>query len=230
MVSRTLAYVLGHKKFKLLASGRTDAKVSVNRGFIELFLDDEPLELQEFFPLFNANLPQDIRALSIKEVDKDFNIIDAPEEKEYVYLFSFGTKNHPFTAPFMTGIVSELNIASMKAGAKLFEGTHDFINYTYKPNSETKTVATIKRSEIIENEMFTANFFPERSYLLRVLGKGFKRHQVRLMMGALFDLGEGKFDIDFLKQTLKPGFHVKLERIAPASGLILNNVNLNSGE
>lgn len=228
MVSRTLSYVLRHKKFKLLASGRTDAKVSVNRGFIELFLDGEPLDVQEFFPDFNANLPPDIRALSIKEVDKNFNIIDAPEEKEYVYLFSFGTKNHPFSAPFMTGINAELDIEQMKIGAKLFEGTHDFVNYTYKPNPETKTIATIQLSEVIPNEMFTANFFPEQSYVFRVRGKGFKRHQVRLMMGALFDLGEGTIDLDFLKQTLQPGFHVKLERIAPASGLILNNVILKS--
>lgn len=226
MVSRTVSYVLGHKKFKLLASGRTDAKVSVNRGYVELFLDDDPLDLTEFLPLFNENLPQDVRALKIEEVDEDFNIIAAPKEKEYVYLFSFGTKNHPFSAPFLTGIFSELDIALMQKGAKLFEGTHDFINYTYKPNPETKTVVTVTGSEILGNDLFTANFFPEKSYLFKVRGKGFKRHQVRLMMGALFDLGEGSITLDQFKQTLQPGNLIKLERIAPASGLILNDVQL----
>ncbi|MEM7187062.1 MAG: tRNA pseudouridine(38-40) synthase TruA [Bacteroidota bacterium] len=226
MMSRTLAYVLGHKHFKLLASGRTDAKVSVNQGFVELFLDDEPLNLETFFPEFNANLPQDIRALRMKEVDKSFNIIEAPSEKEYLYLFSFGTKNHPFTAPFMTGIIAELDIAVMQQAAKLFEGTHDFINYTYKPNPETKTIATISKAEIAINDVYEANFFPEKSFVFRVCGKGFKRHQVRLMMGALFDLGEGKVDLNFIEDTLKPGHLVKLERIAPASGLQLNRVDI----
>ena len=101
MVERTLAYVLGHKKFKLLASGRTDAKVSVNNTFVELFIDDKPLEVDSFFKDFNVNLPQDIKALSIKETDANFNIIQHPKLKEYIYLFTYGEKMHPFCAPYM---------------------------------------------------------------------------------------------------------------------------------
>jgi len=226
MVSRTMSFVLGHKKFKLLASGRTDAKVSANKAYMELFLDGDPIVLDEFFPLLNENLPADIRALSIQEVDKKFNVIEAPKGKEYLYLFSFGSKNHPFAAPYMTGIPKDLDLDSMRQAARLFEGTHDFRNYAFRPNPETKTVGTIDTSEIIENTIYTANFFPEKSYVLRIQGKGFKRHQIRLMMGLLFDLGEGKIDLDFVKQTLEPGNSFKLERIAPASGLILNNVIL----
>ena len=226
MVSRTMSFVLGHKKFKLLASGRTDAKVSANKAYMELFLDGDPIVLEEFFPLLNDNLPADIRALSIQEVDKKFNVIEAPKGKEYLYLFSFGSKNHPFAAPYMTGVSKDLDLESMKQAARLFEGTHDFRNYAFRPNPETKTVGTIDISEIIENTIYTANFFPEKSYLLRIQGKGFKRHQIRLMMGILFDLGEGKIDLDFVKETLEPGKFFKLERIAPASGLILNNVIL----
>ena len=40
MVERTVAFVLGRKNFKLLASGRTDAKVSVNQTYVELFVDE----------------------------------------------------------------------------------------------------------------------------------------------------------------------------------------------
>lgn len=226
MVSRTVSYVLGHKKFKLLASGRTDAKVSAHKAYVELFLDGEPLILDEFFPLLNENLPADIRALGIQEVDKQFNVIEAPKGKEYLYLFSFGSKNHPFAAPYMTGIPKDLDLDSMKQAAQLFEGTHDFKNYAFRPNPETKTIGTIEASEIIKNTIYTANFFPKNSYVFRVKGKGFKRHQIRLMMGALFDLGEGKIDLDFIAQTLDPDKAFKLERIAPASGLILNNVIL----
>jgi len=43
MVERTITYVLDHKKFKILAMGRTDAKVSANQTYIELFVEDEPL-------------------------------------------------------------------------------------------------------------------------------------------------------------------------------------------
>jgi len=226
MMGRTLAFVLGHKKFKLLASGRTDAKVSANCAYVELFLDEEPLDLDSFLPIFNTNLPQDIKALEISEVDASFNIMEAPVLKEYIYLFSFGNKNHPFAAPYMTAITELLDLEAMIVAARMFEGAHDFKSYAYKPNPETKTEVTIEASEIILNQLFSASFFPEESYVFRVVGKGFKRHQIRLMMGALFDVGEGKFDLDFIAQTLDRTKKIKLERIAPASGLILQNVTL----
>jgi tRNA pseudouridine38-40 synthase len=226
MMKRTFAYVLQHKNFKLLASGRTDAKVSANALYVELFLNDNPLPEEDFLELLNANLPQDIRCLEITEVDKQFNVIDAPKEKEYLYLFSHGAKNHPFAAPYMVNIAQPLDIQKMQEAAKLFEGTHDFRTYTYKPNPETQTIGTIKISEIVRNTLYTANFFPEESFIFRVSGKGFKRHQIRLMMGTLFDLGLGKLDIDFIKQTLIPNNGLKLEHIAQASGLILHEVRL----
>jgi tRNA pseudouridine38-40 synthase len=46
------------------------------------------------------------------------------------------------------------------------------------------------------------------------------------MMGVLFDVGVGKFNIEFIKKTLVAGNTIKLEHIAPASGLILNDVQL----
>ncbi len=226
MISRTLAYVLDHKKFKILASGRTDAKVSANQAYFELFLDGDPLEIENFLPEFNKNLPPDIRAIAISEVTKDFNIIDAPIAKEYLYLFSFGSKQHPFAAPLIANCLEDLDIALMKEAAKLFEGTHDFRTYAYKPNPETQTIGTIDVSEISENNLYTANFFPSESYVFKVRGKGFKRHQIRLMMGALFDIGQGKMDMDLFRRTLDPTNEIKLEHIAQASGLLLNEVVL----
>ena len=226
MVSRTLQYVLGHTNFKLLASGRTDAKVSAHMQYVELFLDDEPLNLDEFLPIFNRNLPQDIKALSIREVGASFNIIDAPKEKQYLYLFAFGDKSHPFSAPFMYTVFEDLDLERMKTAAQLFKGTHDFKNYAYKPNPETKTVVTITESEIVENDIYQANFFPKTSYVFKVRGKGFKRHQIRLMMGALFDVGEGKLSLEDIENSLQVGAMVKLERIVPASGLLLQEVVL----
>lgn len=226
MVSRTLTYILDRKNFKLLASGRTDAKVSANMAYVELFLEEAPLELDDFLEQFNRNLPPDIRALEVSEVDEKFNIINAPKGKEYLYFFSFGSKAHPFSAPFLCNRFEDLDISGMKKVAKLYEGTHDFKSYTYKPTQGTQTIGTIDLCEIVENDIITANFFPKTSYVLRVRGKGFKRHQIRLMMGALFDLGAGKIDRSFIESTLDPNNDIKLEHVAQASGLILNEVTL----
>lgn len=227
MTERTISYVLEHKNFKVLAAGRTDAKVSANEAYIELFVDHNPLETISFFKLLNENLPQDIRALSIQETDEQFNIIQHPKIKEYIYLFTFGEKFHPFSAPFMYNVMEPLDISIMKVAAKLFEGRHNFRSYCHRPNENTILEGEILVCEIIINDLYTASFFPKESYMLRVKGEGFKRNQIRLMMGALLDLGKGKIDIDFIKDTLDSDKEeVVLEHIVPGSGLILNAVML----
>lgn len=226
MVKRTLRFVLDHPNFKLLAAGRTDARVSVNETFIELFLDDEALNLDTFLDEFNLNLPSDIRALSIEQTTADFNVIQHHKEKEYIYLFSHGEKFHPFCASLMVYMKTELDIELMQTAARLFEGTHDVWSYTYKPTATTDTMRTIKSCIIEENNLFTANFFPEKSFVFRVTGMGFKRHQVRLMMGALFDLGMHKMTLDQFKETLDGSNKIHLSHIAPASGLMLYKMKL----
>ncbi len=223
MVERTIRYVLGHDEFKILASGRTDAMVSANEAAIELFVW-EPLE-EDFLSTLNTNLPSDIRATKVQQVDEKFNVIQGSKLKEYIYLFSSGEKNHPFAAPFMVYVEQELNVEKMMEAAKCFQGAHNFQRFCYKPSPETIFERTIDLCEIVKNDLYTANFFPENSYLLRVQGKGFMRHQVRLMMGAIFAVGKEKLTIEQLKEALKGGDNQPVSYIAPASGLMLNKLS-----
>ncbi|MDO6759453.1 tRNA pseudouridine(38-40) synthase TruA [Tamlana sp. 2_MG-2023] len=225
MVDRTLNFILEGKKFKSLSSGRTDAMVSAESAAFELFVH-EPIEDQEaFLELFNYNLPQDIRALSMREVDEKFNIINNSKIKEYLYLFAFGEKCHPFCAPIMTTILDDLDIELMKEGAKLFQGEHYVKTYCYKPTDNGIYNREILTCEIVENTIYTANYFPKKTYLLRVKGKGFMRNQIRLMMGTLIDLGKGKLSLEDIRVSLLPDSTVKMNYIAPASGLILNKID-----
>ena len=93
MIDRTLKYVLKDRYFKTLAASRTDAKVSAQEAAFELFLRDHPLEdVDQFMVALYANLPQDIRALSIKQVSADINIIQDSKYKEYHYCSMHGNK------------------------------------------------------------------------------------------------------------------------------------------
>jgi tRNA pseudouridine38-40 synthase len=225
MIERTLKFILNNQSFKTLAAGRTDAMVSANETALELFLDDRPLDdLEEFLTLFNHNLPQDIRALTIKEVDKNFNIIKHSKVKEYLYFFAHGNKFHPFCAPIMTTILEELDIELMKKGAKLFQGKHNFKTYCYKPTNNGMYNREIINCELVENTVITASFFPKKTYLFRVKGRGFGRNQIRLMMGALIKLGRGEITLDYIRQSLTPDSTEVMDYIAPASGLILNKI------
>jgi len=226
LIKKTMKFVLPDRQTKILGSSRTDAMVSANEAAFELFLYDEPLEdLPAFMSLFNKNLPPDILATSIREVDNLFNIIQNPKLKEYLYLFSFGEKNHPFCAPLMATIQGDLNIDLMKSGAKLFEGSNNFKNYCVAPSENTVFERIIIKSEITENQVYTANFFPKTSYVFRVEGAGFLRNQIRLMMGALIQLGKGELQLTDIEESLKPENTRVINSIAPASGLILNRID-----
>ncbi len=224
MIDRTLKYILNDIRFKTLGSGRTDAMVSAQEAAFELFIEEPLKDMDEFLGEFNLNLPQDIRALNIKPVDADFNIIQNSKTKEYIYLFSHGSKNHPFCAPILTTILEPLNVGLMKQGAKLFQGNHNFKTYCYKATNNGIYNRKIELCELVENNMFTANFFPEQTYLLRIQGKGFMRNQIRLIMGALIKLGRGEITLEYIEQSLLPESTEVMDYIAPASGLILNSI------
>ena len=224
MIDRTINYVLENNKFKTLGAGRTDAMVSANQTAFELFTELPIFNLEEFLRLVNTNLPQDIRALNIKTVSKEFNVINDSKIKEYKYLFSEGSKNHPYCAPFITTFLDSLNIGLMKEGAKLFEGKHNFKSYCYKPNENGIFDREIIYCKISFNTTLQANFFPKKSYELTVKGKGFMRNQIRLMMGVLVELGRGEVSLDYIKESLNT-YNPKINYIAPASGLMLNKVD-----
>ena len=226
MVERTLSFVFDHSNFKVLGASRTDMMVSANESAFELFVYEE-LDKDELKKRLNKSLPNDIRVLTIEEVDANFNVIQDSKEKEYTYLFSSGEKIHPFCAPFMLGVLEELDIELMQLGAKLFEGLHDFQRYAYKPSEHTVFQREIISCKIIKNKELTASFFPEKSYVLKVRGSGFLRYQIRLMMGVLFQLGKGEVTLEFIEDTLNNPSSKTLKELAPASGLTLNSLSFN---
>lgn len=226
LIKKTFKYILPDRRFKVLGSSRTDAMVSANESAFELFLEEEPLEeFPEFLKLLNKNLPPDIKALSIQEVDGKFNIIQDSKQKEYHYLFSFGEKNHPFSAPLITNLQDNLDIELMQEGAKLFKGLHHFQNFCVRSSGKSVYEREVVFCEIQENNIYTANFFPEKSYVLIVKGSGFLRYQIRLMMGTLFQLGKGELSLEEIENSLKANVSNQMTYIAPASGLILHKID-----
>lgn len=227
VILKTLNWIHPNASNKVLASGRTDAKVSVNHTFIEVFTDKEIEDLSCFIKEFNLNLPADVKALNIEPTNKEFNIIQSSKVKEYHYYFSCGEKFHPYCAAFMANFIEGLDIHLMEKAAGLFEGEKDFYSYTFRPSPDTQTKGEILSCVLIENTELTASFFPEKSYVVKIKGTGFKRNQIRLIMGMLVELGKGEKSWNDFLQTLDGKNQIKLSYIAPASGLHLYNVALN---
>ena len=224
MIDKTLGFVLNHKEFKTLGSSRTDAKVSANKYFFQLFTN-ETIEEIEFLERFNFNAPSDLRVLTFKRITKPLNIIQSSKLKEYHYYFSHGTKNHPFSAALLVGFQDCLDIELMQKGARLFEGTHYFHKYCTEPTKNTNFKRDIRSCTIEKNTILKANFFPETTYVLKVQGAGFLRYQIRLIMGVLVELGKHNIALEFIINSLKEDNDRKfLRNIAPGSGLQLYDI------
>jgi tRNA pseudouridine38-40 synthase len=231
MIDKTFRYILEKKEFKTLGSSRTDAMVSAEDAAFELFLK-EAIDEEEMLRLLNDNFPPDMRALSIEKVDSKFNIINTAKTKEYTYFFAHGQKAHPFSSPFLYCFKEKLDIELMKEGAMLFEGEHDFKKYCTRPKENGQFIRSIDRSIIEENKMISASFFPDETWVYKVQGRGFLRNQIRLMMGQLYQLGKGAITLEELKDSLVDTTTPNFEYIAPASGLILQEIHFknNSSE
>ncbi len=224
MLDRTLNFILQKEgveiDFKTLGASRTDAMVSAHHHFSQLFtyhqVDSDQLLLD-----LNKNLPADIRALKIEEIDKEFNIIGCEKLKEYHYYFSYGPKAHPFCAPFLINYQEDLDIPLMQKAAELFQGTHNFKSFCYRPSGNKQYERTIDICEIVENNIITASFFPKKTFYLKVIGKGFLHHQIRLMMGALIQVGQHQIELKDIVDAIETPQERHFGIVAPSSGLHL---------
>ena len=222
-IDKTMIHILGHKDFRTLGCGRTDAKVSADDYGFELFVNDK-LDTNELLFNLNKNLPTDIRAKSVKVVDASFNVIQNAKVKEYHYHFYSGNKFHPFNAPFIYDFGEKLDVEKMKEASKLYEGTHNFKNFVAKPSPDTIFEREILFSSIEECSKYSGSFSPKEVYVFKVSSKGFMRYQVRLMMGALVEIGRGTWSIKDLKEKLENIQGENVKNVAPSSGLVLHKV------
>ncbi len=226
MLERTLNFIFDKKEdFKTLGASRTDAMVSALESYCKLTTINK-FDAEFIFTALNKNLPQDIKAISVEETTPEFRIIDESKIKTYQYFFSNVEKAHPFSAPYITNFSGNLDMSLMHQAAKIFEGHHNFSRYCFRPNPTKTFEREIQSSLIKENTELTASFFPKTSFVYEVRASGFLRNQIRIMMGAIIMVGKGEMSLEQLEQSLV-GEEFKLASfVAPASGLMLKELNL----
>jgi len=225
-LERVIRYVLGHENFSILSAGRTDSGVSCEKGAFELFNID-PVDIDIFIDDLNLNLPDDIRIISGQKVDSKFNIIQDVQGKEYRYYFTVGDKPHPFIASNIVWLYGQLDINLMKDAAKIFKGEHDFQRFCTKGKNTENYIRNIFDAEIEETDRFIGGYYPTKIYCFKVKGSGFLMHQVRMMVGALFQIGQGNLEVGDIKEALVSQDDKPLAGKAPAHGLVLHEVIFN---
>ena len=225
-LEKVLKFVFGHDDFTVLGGSRTDAGVSCQGGYVQIFLR-EKTEMESLLPAINQYLPQDIRLNSVQEVQSNFNLIQSIHQKTYRYYFSNSDDFHPFASSFLVNIPGKLDWEKMKESTQVFIGSHDFQAFCSPSPNKTDYVREIVSAGIYSSNEFLGRYFPQEIFFFEVIGKGFLHHQVRIIMNIIWRVGKGELAIDELNQRLTNAENLEKIAPAPANGLVLWETDLN---
>ena len=199
---------------EIQASGRTDSGVhAINQVFH--FDTTLIIETPNWKKAINSILPKDIYIKSVEKISQQFHARYHVTVKEYRYYLSLDEYN-PLHANYTCfSKRSTMDIELMKKAIKLLEGTHDFKLFT-SGNDRRYTIRTIFEATINRKGQKIEIIFR---------GNGFLRYQVRVMVGTLMEIGEGRRHIDTIKDLFGLKENCRPGRTAEPQGLYLYQVN-----
>ncbi|CUV08081.1 unnamed protein product [Cryptosporidium hominis] len=182
----------------LVRCGRTDRGVHSAGNYISVNLRTRAknLEPYNYMEMLNGVLPWDIRVIGYCEVRPDFSARFDCEYRLYKYFFPL---NHERTKISKFPKIPPEQVPLMDIAAKQFLGTHDYRRFCKMDLKNRKNQTYIRT--IYE---FDINFVDEnRTFAVATIkGSAFLWHQVRLMMGILFEIGQQKFNPEVITQML----------------------------
>lgn len=222
-LNRALSVVAKSEDVKSMGAGRTDAGVhalgQVAKVSIPLTIPPENL-----VKALNVNLPDDVRVIGAEISDENFHPTVHAKSKEYHYRF---TSKRMFTAFQNELIVNhpfELDLEKMQAACKILVGEHDFTNFYCEGTDVSSYVRTIYSCDIQEISQGEWEMLPSH-FVFRISGNGFLKQMVRLLMGAIWNVGRGKISLEEFRSALGPTKVQRLGPVAPPNGLYMVRVN-----
>lgn len=199
-------------------AGRTDAGVHA-KGQVAQFRIDTDLSPDEIRDYFNRYLPDDIGVTSVSVAAPRFHSRYNASEKYYLYRIGKGKAFHVFNHRFLYEYTDgELDVEAMKLATLQLIGTHDFRSFCGNPHMKKSTVRTIRTIRITETE---------DAIEIGFVGDGFLQYMIRIMVGTLIEVGEGRRDPLSLKVLLEAKDRRIAGPTAPAKGLTLMEVRYN---
>ncbi|KAK6588386.1 Deg1p-like type II pseudouridylate synthase [Cryptosporidium xiaoi] len=185
---------------ELVRCGRTDRGVHSTGNYISVNLRtrSKDLEPYNYTNMLNRVLPWDIRILGFCQVRNNFSARFDCSYRIYKYFFplSYYKQRNP-KFPFIT----PEGVDIMNKAAKQFIGTHDYRRFC-KIDLKNGKHKTYTRT-IYEFEIQIPNQEESKYAIATIKGSAFLWHQVRLMIGILFEIGQSKMNPGVISEMLK---------------------------
>lgn len=196
---------------EISGSGRTDAGTHA-RAQVASFRANTQLSAQTILARLRHQLPEDIGALSLEEVDARFHARLWAKRKTYVYRVWNSELPNVFEQRFQHQLAKPLDVEKMDRAAQFFVGTHDFLAFCANKHFKKSSVRTIEHFSVErlgEEVRFT------------VTADGFLYNMVRILVGTLLEIGQDLRQPEALPEIFASRRREHAGETAPARGLCL---------
>ncbi|SER03293.1 tRNA pseudouridine38-40 synthase [Virgibacillus subterraneus] len=211
-LEKALTKIHKGEHIRVHASGRTDTGVHAKGQTIH-FETPFTLPPQNWKQALNTLLPVDLNVYKVEVVPESFHARYDVAEKEYRYYVWNEREKDVFKQNYMYQFPYSLDIQAMQYACRYFEGTHDFTTFS-------SAKATIKGSKV--RHMYEVTCHKEGSQIEFIFrGSGFLYNMVRIIIGALLDIGQGRREPTDITDLLEKKDRRLLGETVPAQGLYL---------
>lgn len=205
-----LSTFLRHKT-RLRGSSRTDSGVHAEGQHIA-FETDVAFQPAKWKRGINAILPSSIAIRNLKPVPPEFDPIYHSVGKTYRYRLWQGNCDNPVLRPYVLDVYPHVVVPVLREEIKAFHGTHDFTSFCNSDSDAQTKVRTIVDSHI-EDLGPLVNIW--------IQGEGFLKQMVRIMVGTLVRVAQGKLPPGSVAEILSQQQRSVAGATALAKGLTL---------
>jgi tRNA pseudouridine38-40 synthase len=209
-----LGSIAGFGSIPVTGAGRTDAGVHATGQTAHC---DVPIAIppEALVRALNRSLPPEIRVRSARTASSGFHARKSARGKLYTYRARWRATTLPWADPLSAQVTQVSDLDQFENAVRILVGRHDWASFTVVNPERESTVRTISRVSCRHRRSGVDIDF---------LGDGFLRYQVRRMVGAALEVGQGRRrlgDFRALIEHLQPGAPIQT---APAAGLTLHRV------
>lgn len=203
------------KRLDVKGCSRTDSGVHANMYCLS-FITDMDISDRGVVMALNTHLPDDIAVISCQQVNEDFHPRYSCKSKEYVYKLYNGEIRNPFYSKYAYHYRYNIDAEYLNRQAQAFVGTYDYSGFCSAGSDVEDTVRTVYSFSVWrEGDMV----------YFKVEADGFLYNMVRIMVGTLLFIAQGKIGEGELLDIIKSKDRKRAGKTAPPQGLYLNKVN-----
>ncbi|RMH56723.1 MAG: tRNA pseudouridine(38-40) synthase TruA [Candidatus Hydrogenedentota bacterium] len=207
---------------RIHGAGRTDAGVHALGQTAHCNIRN-PLPIARLPEALATVLPEAIAVTDAVEVEPDFDARRRAHRRTYCYRIADGFRPSVLERRFVTFVPYRLDVERMRAAAALWIGKHNFSAFRGAGCTATRTVRDILEFTVdrVPNDQ---GRFGAGGLLFRVSSPAFLRHQVRIMIGTLVEIGRGRREPCWAREILEEMDRRAAGPTAPPQGLVLEEV------